>query len=49
MVKWVRIFGDQYLGFWAAGLLLFALQELPYMIMPLFKLTHNPIRNPLQY
>lgn len=43
MVKWVRIFGNQYLGFWILGLILFAAQELPYMIMPLFKLQTNPI------
>lgn len=45
MVKWLRLFGSQYLGFWALGLLLFALQEIPYMLMPLFKLETNPIMN----
>lgn len=45
MVKWIKLFGNQYLGFWAVGLLLFALQEIPYMIMPLFKLEENPIMN----
>lgn len=43
MFKWVRIFGSQYLGFWALGLIIFALQEVPYMVMPLFKLSANPI------
>lgn len=45
MVKWIKLFGDQYLGFWVIGLVLFALQEIPYMIMPLFKLETNPIMN----
>ena len=45
MVKWLRIFGDQYLGFWVLGLLLFFMQEIPYMIMPLLKLETNPIMN----
>lgn len=45
MVKWLRLFGNQYLGFWALGLLLFALQEIPYMLMPLFRLEANPIMN----
>ena len=43
MVRWVRLFGDQYLGFWMLGLVLFALQEIPYMLMPLFRLETNPI------
>lgn len=45
MVKWIKLFGNQYLGFWVMGLLLFALQEIPYMIMPLFQLETNPIMN----
>lgn len=45
MVKWIKLSGDQYLGFWALGLLLFALQEIPYMLMPLLKLASNPIMN----
>ena len=43
MARWVRLFGDQYLGFWMLGLVLFALQEIPYMLMPLFRLETNPI------
>ena len=43
MVRWVRLFGDQYLGFWLPGLVLFAVQEIPYMLMPLFRLKTNPI------
>lgn len=43
MVRWFRISGKQYLGFWALGLLLFALQEAPYILMPLFRLGSDPI------
>ena len=45
MAKWIKIFSNQYLGFWLLGLVLFALQEIPYMVMPLFKLKTNPIMN----
>ena len=45
MVRWFRLFGDQYLGFWMPGLVLFAVQEIPYMLMPLFRLEKNPIMN----
>ena len=45
MVKWFRIGGGQYLGFWVLGLLLFAMQEIPYMVMPLIKLQSDPIMN----
>ena len=43
MVRWFRIFGNQYLGFWVPGLVLFAVQEIPYLLMPLFQLKSNPI------
>ena len=43
MVRWFRLFGNQYLGFWVLGLFLFALQEVPYILMPLFHLETNPI------
>lgn len=43
MVKLIRLFDNQYLGFWLLGLVLFAIQEIPYMIMPLFRLETNPI------
>lgn len=43
MVRWIKLFGDQYLGFWALGLVLFALQEVPYMLMPLIRMGSNPI------
>lgn len=45
MVKLIRLFDNQYLGFWLLGLVLFAIQEIPYMVMPLFKLESNPIMN----
>ncbi len=45
MFKFFKLFGSQYFGFWAFGLLLFAVQEIPYMVMPLFKLQTNPIMN----
>ena len=45
MVKWIKLFSNQYLGFWLLGLVLFAIQEIPYMVMPLLKLKTNPIMN----
>ena len=45
MVRWIKIFGNQFLGFWVLGLALFALQEIPYMLMPLLHLDTNPIMN----
>lgn len=45
MTRWIRLFGDQYLGFWALGPVLFALQEIPYMVMPFVRLETNPIMN----
>ena len=45
MTRWVKIFGNRYLGFWVLGLLLFLIQEIPYMLMPLFHLETNPIMN----
>ena len=45
MVRWLKLFGDQYFGFWILGLVLFAIQEIPYMVMPFFHLETNPIMN----
>lgn len=45
MFKWIHLFKNQYFGMWLMALVLFALQEVPYMIMPLFKLQTNPIMN----
>ena len=45
MVKWFRLFSNQYFSFWIGGLILFVLQEVPYMVMPILKLSSNPIMN----
>lgn len=45
MTKWIKLIGNHYFGFWILGLVLFAIQEIPYIIMPLFKLKTNPIMN----
>ena len=43
MAKWFKLTKNQYIGFFALGLAFFALQELPYIIMPLIPLTSNPL------
>lgn len=43
MFKWFKITKNQYFGLWLIGILLFAIQEIPYMIMPLIPLTTNPV------
>lgn len=43
MFRWFRLLGQQHLGFWALGLLLFLIQEIPYLIMPLIRMDANPI------
>lgn len=43
MFRWIRLFDKQYFGFWLLGLLLFLVQEIPYMLMPLLQLEKNPI------
>lgn len=45
MFKRLRLFGEMYIGLWLPGIVLFALQEVPYMVMPLFKPLNNPIMN----
>ena len=45
MTRWIKLTGNQYFGFWALGLALFAVQEIPYMLMPLFRPETNPIMN----
>lgn len=45
MTRWIRLFGNQYFGFWGLGLILFAVQEIPYMLMPLIRPETNPIMN----
>lgn len=43
MLQWIKLFGNQYIGFWSLGAVLFVLQEIPYAVMPLLKLESNPI------
>ena len=43
MVKWIKVTHDHYIGFFALGLALFVLQELPYIIMPFLALSANPL------
>lgn len=43
MFRWFKVFPHQYLGFWLLGLVLFVIQEIPYMVMPLFHLQANPL------
>lgn len=45
MFKWIKLINNQYFGFWFLGIVLFAIQEIPYMIMPFVKLESNPIMN----
>ena len=41
----IKISENQYFGFWGLGLILFAVQEIPYMLMPLIRPETNPIMN----
>ncbi|MCL1913909.1 MAG: hypothetical protein FWG10_08555 [Eubacteriaceae bacterium] len=43
MVKWAKISGEQCFGLFALGFAFFALQELPYIIMPFIALGSNPL------
>ena len=43
MFKWFKIIKSQYIGLWLFGFLFFALQEIPYMIMPFIPLANNPV------
>ncbi|MDR0381456.1 MAG: hypothetical protein LBH86_05625 [Oscillospiraceae bacterium] len=43
MVRWFRLTQNQYFGFFALGLFFFALQELPYIVMPFLSLRTNPL------
>ena len=42
MVKWLRLTKHQHLWFFRTRLV-FALQELPYMVMPFIPLKSNPL------
>ncbi|MGI6315427.1 MAG: hypothetical protein ACOX17_01970 [Christensenellales bacterium] len=43
MLRWFKLYKNQYIGFWVLGVVLFVLQEVPYIVMPLFRLADNPI------
>jgi len=43
MLRFVKLGGEQYLGLFALGLVLFVLQELPYIVMPLIRMQSNPV------
>ncbi|MCL2489733.1 MAG: hypothetical protein FWF36_03255 [Propionibacteriaceae bacterium] len=43
MLRFVKLGGEQYLGLFVLGLVLFLLQELPYIVMPLIHLSSNPV------
>ncbi len=45
MVKLFHLYKNYYLGISFVGIIAFAIQEIPYMIMPLIKLKSNPIMN----
>lgn len=45
MVKLFHLYKNYYLGISFIGIIAFAIQEIPYMIMPLIKLKSNPIMN----
>ena len=45
MLKFVHLFKHYYLGISFIGIAAFAIQEIPYMIMPLVKPESNPIMN----
>lgn len=45
MLKLYKLTSSQYFGFWWIGLLIFLIQELPYIIMPFLSLPSNPIMN----
>ena len=45
MLRFVHLFKHYYLGLSIIGILAFAIQEIPYMIMPLIHPESNPIMN----
>ena len=45
MIRWTKLFENQNLGFWALRLVLFTVQEIPYVMMPLFHPDSNLIMN----
>lgn len=45
VIKFIHLFKNYYLGISFIGIIAFAIQEIPYIIMPLIKPTSNPIMN----
>ena len=45
MIKFRHLFRNYYLGISFIGIIAFAVQEIPYIIMPLIKPASNPIMN----
>ena len=45
MLKWIHLFKNYYFGLSLMGIIIFCIQEIPYMIMPLIKPNSNPITN----
>ena len=45
MLKFIHLFKHYYLGISFIGIAVFAIQEIPYIIMPLIKPEPNPIMN----
>lgn len=43
MIKLVHLFKNYYIGISFIGIIAFVIQEIPYMVMPLIKLSSNPI------
>lgn len=43
MIKWFKLTENYYFGLFALGIALFALQELPYIVMPFISLELNPL------
>ena len=45
VIKFVHLFKNYYFGISFIGIIAFAIQEIPYIIMPLIKPASNPIMN----
>ena len=45
MLKFIHLFKNYYLGISFIGIAAFAIQEIPYIVMPIFKPVSNPIMN----
>lgn len=43
MLRWLHLFKNDYIGLSFVGIIVFVVQEIPYMVMPLMKLQSNPI------